>query len=190
MMSQAPVHRSTKKSVKHPGRQELLTSLPRVERVLPYMPDQRVCKRCGKKTVVIDYQESSQSDAEVAKYFVLVEEFSAKLCVWLVERIGCTWAAQWRDRRSWRLKRGLQVVKRPRTPRKSAITSDNIEVKGSPVSQQYRLVPLSLICLDVSAAGIAVVDPQARLSLNRHDRKSVIVFTLTERTTGSPVAPT
>ena len=72
-MSHAPVHRSTKKSVKHPGRQELLTNLPRVERVLPYMPDQRVCKRCGKKTVVIDYQESSQSDAGPAKYFVLVE---------------------------------------------------------------------------------------------------------------------
>jgi hypothetical protein len=63
------------------GRQELLTNLPRVERVLPYMTDQRVCKRCGKKTVVFDYQESSQSDAEVAKYFVLVEEFSAKLRV-------------------------------------------------------------------------------------------------------------
>jgi hypothetical protein len=31
----APVHRSTKKSVKHPGRQELPTNLPRVERALP-----------------------------------------------------------------------------------------------------------------------------------------------------------
>jgi len=82
------------------------------------------------------------------------------------------------------------VVQRPRTPHESAITSDNVEVKGSPVSQQYSLVPLSLIGLDVSAAGIAVVDPQARLSLNRHDRKPVIVFTLTERTAGSPVAPT
>jgi hypothetical protein len=31
----APVHRSTKKSPKHPGRQELPANLPRVERVLP-----------------------------------------------------------------------------------------------------------------------------------------------------------
>jgi hypothetical protein len=43
----APVHRSTKQSAKHPGRQELPASLPRVERVLPCTPDQRVCKRCG-----------------------------------------------------------------------------------------------------------------------------------------------
>jgi len=43
-----PVHRSTKKSVKHPGRQELPANLPRVERILPCALDQRVCKRCGK----------------------------------------------------------------------------------------------------------------------------------------------
>jgi len=46
----APVHRSTKKSVKHPGRQELSANLPRVERILPCKPDQRVCKRCGKES--------------------------------------------------------------------------------------------------------------------------------------------
>ncbi len=55
----APVHRSTKESVKHPGRQELPANLPRVERVLPCTPDQRMCKRCGKETVVIGYEESS-----------------------------------------------------------------------------------------------------------------------------------
>src|SRR5271168_817371 len=54
----APAHRSTKKSVKHPGRQELPANLPRIERVLPCTPDQRVCKRCGKETVVIGYEES------------------------------------------------------------------------------------------------------------------------------------
>ena len=37
-----PLHRSTKKSGKHPGRQELSANLPRVERVLPCTPDQRV----------------------------------------------------------------------------------------------------------------------------------------------------
>jgi hypothetical protein len=82
------------------------------------------------------------------------------------------------------------LVQRTRTPIEPTIASDNVEVKGSPVSQQYRLTPLSFIGFDVSAAGFAVVDPQARLSLDRHDRKSVIVFTLTERTTGSPVTPT
>ena len=83
-----------------------------------------------------------------------------------------------------------ELVQRPRTPHEAAISSDNVEVKGSPVSQEHRLVTLSLICLDISAAGLAVVDPQTSLSLNRHDCKSVIVYTLTERTTGSPVAPT
>jgi hypothetical protein len=68
----APVHRSIKKSGKHPGRQELPANLPRVERILPCTPDQRVCKRCGKETVVIGYEESSQLDVEPAKYFVLV----------------------------------------------------------------------------------------------------------------------
>ena len=55
----APAHRSTKKSAKHPGRQELPSNLPRVDRILPCTPDQRVCKRCGKETVVIGYEESS-----------------------------------------------------------------------------------------------------------------------------------
>ena len=68
----APAHRSTKKSAKHPGRQELPANLPRVERILPCALDQRVCKRCGKEAVVIGYEESSQLDAEPAKYFVLV----------------------------------------------------------------------------------------------------------------------
>jgi len=48
--------------------------------------------------------------------------------------------------------------------------SENVEVKGSPVRQQQRLAPLPLIGLDISAASFAVVDPQARLSLDRHDR--------------------
>jgi hypothetical protein len=38
----APAHRSTKESAKHPGRQELPANLPRVERVLPCTPGQRV----------------------------------------------------------------------------------------------------------------------------------------------------
>jgi transposase len=76
----APVHRSTKKSGKHPGRQELPATLPRVERVLACTPDQRVCKRCGRETVVIGYEESSQLDVEPAKYFVLVTKREKRAC--------------------------------------------------------------------------------------------------------------
>ena len=65
-----PVRRSTKRSAKHPRRKELPSSLPRVERILPCTPDQRVCKSCGKETVVIGYEESSQLDVAPAKYFV------------------------------------------------------------------------------------------------------------------------
>jgi transposase len=76
----ARAHRSTKKLAKHPGRQELPANLPRVERILPCTPDQRVCKRCGKETVVIGYEESSQLDAEPAKYFVLVTKREKRAC--------------------------------------------------------------------------------------------------------------
>src|SRR6202171_3470263 len=74
------VHRSTKKSVKHPGRQELPANLPRIERVLPCTPDQRVCKRCGQETVVIGYEESSQLDVEPSKYFGLVTKREKRAC--------------------------------------------------------------------------------------------------------------
>ena len=76
----APVHRSTKKSDKHPGRRELPANLPRVERILPCTPDQRLCKRCGRETVVIGYEESSQLDVEPAKYFVLVTKREKRAC--------------------------------------------------------------------------------------------------------------
>jgi transposase len=76
----APVRPPTKGSGKHPGRQELPASLPRVERVLPCTPDQRLCKRCGRETVVIGYEESSQLDVEPAKYFVLVTKREKRAC--------------------------------------------------------------------------------------------------------------
>jgi transposase len=83
----APVRRPTKGSGKHPGRQELPASLPRVERILPGTPDQRVCKRCGKETVLIGYEESSQLDVEPAKYFVLVTKREKRACR-LCEELG------------------------------------------------------------------------------------------------------
>ena len=76
----APVHRWTKRSGKHPGRQKLPANLPRIERILPCTADQRVCKRCGKETVVIGYEESSQLDVEPAKYFVLVTKREKRAC--------------------------------------------------------------------------------------------------------------
>ena len=75
-----PVRGSTNRSCKHPGRQELPANLPRVERILPCMQDQRVCKRCGKETVVIGYEESSPLDVEPAKYFVLVTKREKRAC--------------------------------------------------------------------------------------------------------------
>ena len=75
-----PPRCSPKRSCKHPGRQALPANLPRVERVLPCTPDQRMCKRWGKETVVIGYEESSQLDVEPAKYFVLVTKREKRAC--------------------------------------------------------------------------------------------------------------
>ena len=75
-----PMRGSTIRSCKHPGRQELPANLPRVEQGLPCTPDQRVCKRCGKETVVIGYEESSHLDVEPAKYFVLVTKREKRAC--------------------------------------------------------------------------------------------------------------
>src|SRR5208283_1334151 len=83
----APVRRLTNRSCMHPGRQQLPANLPRVERVLPCTPDQRVCKSCGKETVVIGYEESSQLDVEPAKYFVLVTKREKRACR-LCEELG------------------------------------------------------------------------------------------------------
>ena len=87
----APVRRSTNRSYKHPGRQELPANLPRAERVLPCTADQRICKRCGRGTVVIGYEESSQLDAEPAKYFVSVTKREKRACRWC-EELGVTMA--------------------------------------------------------------------------------------------------
>jgi transposase len=74
------VHRSAKRRCRHPGRQVLPSNLPRVERILPCTPDQRLCKRCGKEAVVIGYEESFQLDVEPAKYFVLITKREKRAC--------------------------------------------------------------------------------------------------------------
>jgi len=117
-----PVHRSTKKSAKHPGRQELPANLPRVEPLLPCTPDQRLCKRCGKDTVVIGYEESSQLDVEPAKYFVLVTK---------------------REKRACRLCEELGVVSAPLPPRiiEKCLASDRIVI-DTVVSKYCNHTPL------------------------------------------------
>jgi transposase len=81
-----PVQPSTKTKRQHPGRQELPANLPRVERVLTCTPEQCVCQGCGKETVVIGYEESSQLDVEPAKYFVLVSKREKRACKSCEER--------------------------------------------------------------------------------------------------------
>jgi transposase len=71
---------AAKTTRQHPGRQELPANLPRVERILKCTPEQCVCKGCGKETVVIGYEESSQLDVEPAKYFVLVSKREKRAC--------------------------------------------------------------------------------------------------------------
>jgi transposase len=75
-----PVEPSTKTKRPHPGRQELPANLSRVERILGCTPEQGVCQGCGKETVVIGYEESSQLDVEPAKYFVWVRKREKRAC--------------------------------------------------------------------------------------------------------------
>ena len=77
-----PTPETTKKpkSGKHPGRQELPASLPRVERIVSCTPEQCVCKACGKETVVIGYEQSEQLDVEPARYFVVVTRREKRAC--------------------------------------------------------------------------------------------------------------
>lgn len=67
-----PERVKTKRPRRHPGRQELPASLPRVERVIACAPEQCTCKSCGQAMTVIGHDQSEQLDVEPAKYFVLV----------------------------------------------------------------------------------------------------------------------
>jgi transposase len=77
---QTPEKRQKRKSGKHPGRQELPASLPRVERIVSCTPEQCVCKACGKETVVIGYEQSELLDVEPARYFVVVTRREKRAC--------------------------------------------------------------------------------------------------------------
>ena len=65
---------------KHPGRQELPADLPRTEQIIACTPEQCVCGKCGKETVVIGYESAEQLDVEPAKYFVRVTKREKRAC--------------------------------------------------------------------------------------------------------------
>jgi transposase len=84
----SPVTATTKPRRKHPGRQELPASLPRVERVVGCTPEQCVCQSCGKGTVVIGYEQSEQLDVEPAQYFVAVIRREKRACPGCAEGVS------------------------------------------------------------------------------------------------------
>jgi transposase len=86
----SPLTSQTKnrKSGKHPGRQELPASLPRVEKLIACTPEQCVCKACGKDTVVIGYEQSEQLDLEPARYFVVVTKREKRACKGCAEGVS------------------------------------------------------------------------------------------------------
>jgi transposase len=83
-----PTQAKNRKSGKHPGRQELPASLPRVEKLIPCTPEQCVCKACGKDTVVIGYERSEQLDVEPAQYFVVVTRREKRACKGCAEGVS------------------------------------------------------------------------------------------------------
>jgi transposase len=77
-----------RKSGKHPGRQELPASLPRVEKLIACTPEQCVCEACGKETVVIGYEQSEQLDVVPAQYFVVVTKREKRACKGCAEGVS------------------------------------------------------------------------------------------------------
>lgn len=75
-----PERAKTQPTRKHPGRQELPATLPRVERVIACTPEQCQCSNCGEPMAVIGHDQSEQLDVEPAKYFVLVTKREKRAC--------------------------------------------------------------------------------------------------------------
>jgi transposase len=76
----ASVQLKPRRTRPHPGRQELPSDLPRVERVIPCAPEQSQCPCCGEPTEIIGYEQSEQLDVEPAKYFVRVTKREKRSC--------------------------------------------------------------------------------------------------------------
>lgn len=76
----APASSQAERPRRHPGRQPLPASLPRVERVIACTPEQSRCQSCGQPMEVIGYEQSEQLDVEPARYFVLVAKREKRAC--------------------------------------------------------------------------------------------------------------
>ena len=63
----------------------------------------------------------------------------------------------------------LDFVHRSRKALQPAIDGDNIEVNGSPIRQQHAFAPFSVIGLQITMAGFAVVDPQPSFAFHRQN---------------------
>ncbi|MBM3760190.1 MAG: IS66 family transposase [Acidobacteria bacterium] len=74
------VRRGGSKERKHPGRQQLPESLPRVEKIVKLDEAQCLCGQCGRCLEVIGYETSEQLEVEPAKYFVLVTKREKRAC--------------------------------------------------------------------------------------------------------------
>lgn len=74
------VRRGAQKERRHPGRQELPESLPRVEKIVKLDEAQCLCGQCGQCLEVIGYETSEQLDVEPAKYFVVVTKREKRAC--------------------------------------------------------------------------------------------------------------
>ena len=72
--------RKAAQAAKHPGRQELLAHLLRVEKIIACTPEQCVCSQCGKDKDLIGYETTEQLDVEPAKHFVLVTKREKRAC--------------------------------------------------------------------------------------------------------------
>jgi transposase len=75
-----PIAAEKKKRRKHPGRQTLPATLPRVERVIACTPEQCVCGNCGAETKVIGYEVSEVLNVKPAEYFVEVTKREKRVC--------------------------------------------------------------------------------------------------------------
>jgi transposase len=76
----ASVQLNPRHTRQHPGRQQLPSDLPRVERVIPCPPEQSHCLCCGEPMEIIGYEKSEQLDVEPAKYFVRVIKREKRGC--------------------------------------------------------------------------------------------------------------
>lgn len=84
----SPLKAKSRTNGKHPGRQELPASLPRVENIIACKLEQCICKSCGKDTVVIGYEQSEQLDVKPAEYIVVVSKREKRACKGCIEGVS------------------------------------------------------------------------------------------------------